>query len=182
MSTNHPPNKVVTGKVRLAYPWLLQPRPEDAEIDPGKYCVLALIPKSDKATVAKIKSAIDAAIARKWPNKPPSNLGNPLKDGDLKDAAHYKGCWFINVKSNSRPQVVDAALNEVIDPREIVSGDYGRVSMNITAYDQAGNRGTSAWINSVQVLEKGEPIGSFSRAEDDFSEGLEAFEDDDAFA
>ena len=52
-----------------------------------KYSVSCIIPKSDKATLAKIHKAIEAAKedgkSRKWGGKIPANLKMPLRDGDV---------------------------------------------------------------------------------------------------
>ena len=61
--------QITTGKVRFSYAYLFTPR---ASQDGGaaKYSVTLLIPKSDKATLAKINKAIEAAkanfIAKTW--------------------------------------------------------------------------------------------------------------------
>ena len=52
-----------------------------------KYSVSLLIPKDDKATLAKIKKAIEAAKEaakeKKWNGKLPANLKMPMHDGDI---------------------------------------------------------------------------------------------------
>lgn len=65
-------------------------------------CLLGtLIPKEDKATIKKIKAAIDAAvqdgISSKWGGKKPANLKQPLRDGDAEradEAPEYEGMYF----------------------------------------------------------------------------------------
>lgn len=165
------PTKVVTGKARLSYVNVFEPR----ENDQGqlKYSVSVLIPKSDKATVAKIEAAIQAAIQdgkAAWGGKIPPGLKLPLRDGDTeRDAPEYKGHWFINANSTQRPNVVDAAVNPILDQSEVYSGCYGRVSLNFFAYNKAGNRGVGAGLQNVQKLADGDPLSGRSRAEDDFT-------------
>ncbi len=76
--------QITTGKVRFSYCNLFTPRAVDN--GPAKYSVTLLIPKSDKATLSKIKAAIEAAktayIQRNSGKKLPSNLKNTLHDGD----------------------------------------------------------------------------------------------------
>jgi hypothetical protein len=43
--------------------------------------------------------------------------------------------------------------------QDIVSGDYGRVSLNAYAYDQAGNKGVSYGLNNIMLLAKGDSLG-----------------------
>lgn len=58
MSNNVNPTRVVTGEVRLSYANVFEAK----SINGGKpkYSVSLIIPKSDKATLAKIERAIDA--------------------------------------------------------------------------------------------------------------------------
>lgn len=164
--------KVVTGKVRLSYVNLFEPRAAEEGKDP-KYSVCLLIPKSDKATVAAVRAAIaTAAEAAKAQNngKIPANLKSPLRDGDVeRDSEEYRDHWFINATSKLRPGVVDAGMQRIIDPTEVYSGCYGRAAVNFYYYSVNGNRGVAAGLQNVQKLEDGEPLGGRSRAEDDFS-------------
>ena len=88
--------KVITGKVRFSYVNIFKSRAFQAGQD-AKYSVCLLIPKEDKATIKKIKAAIDAAvqdgISSKWGGKKPANLKQPLRDGDAEraDDRHHIG-------------------------------------------------------------------------------------------
>lgn len=61
--------KVITGKVRFSYVNIFKSRAYKDGQD-AKYSVCLLIPKEDKATIKKIKAAIEEAvqegIASKW--------------------------------------------------------------------------------------------------------------------
>lgn len=178
--------KVVTGKVRLSYVHVFEPHsfPEKQE---KKYSVCVLIPKSDKTTLQKIKSAIEAAeeagsekFGAKWAK---ATHYIPLRDGDAeleeekKDGDEYKGHYFINVSSKIKPGVVDSQVQPILDSTEVYSGCYGRVSINFYPYDTAGNKGIGAGLNNVQKLADGEFLGGRSRAEDDFEVEEEDEED-----
>lgn len=164
--------KVVTGKARLSYVNIFQPR---SGMDGGepKYSVSLLIPKSDKATVEKVRAAIEAAKEAgkpTWGGKVPPGLKSPLRDGDTeRDDPVYAGHYFINATSKSKPGVVDANLQPILDAGEVYSGCYGRASINFYAYNVNGNRGIAAGLNNVQKVADGEPLGGKSRAEDDFT-------------
>ena len=172
MSNQPSATKVVTGKVRLSYVNVFEPR---AGMNGGdaKYSLCVLISKSDKATLDKIQKAVDAAKqagAAQWGGKVPAGLKLPLRDGDTeRDTPEYKGHFFINCSSKQKPGVVDAAVNPILDQGEVYSGCYGRVSMNFYAYNQSGNRGIGAGLQNVQKLAEGEPLSGRSRAEDDFT-------------
>ena len=99
-----------------------------------KYSVSCLIPKSDKATLTKIKKAIEAAKEaakdKKWGGKLPANLKLPMHDGDIDrpDDENYAGHFFFNATSKDAPQIVDRHVQPILDPMECGSGDYCNVS------------------------------------------------------
>jgi hypothetical protein len=183
------PYDVTTSKpVRLSYVFLTNPRKNDDGSD-GKYGATLLIPKTDKAGLAKIRKAIDEAIeegiSSKWGGKQPKNLRLPLRDGDLEradEAPEYEGMFFLNANSTQRPGIVDKDLQEILDPEEVYSGCWGRASINFFPYDSNGNRGIGVGLNNIQKLRDGERLGaSRAKAEDDFGDGFEDEEDEEDF-
>ena len=179
--------KVVTGKVRLSYAHLFKPVAVEEGQDP-KYSVCLLIPKSDKETLRKIKTAVDAAKAQGaslWNGKVPANLKTPLRDGDEErpDQPEYDGMYFINASSKQKPGIVDRGLNAILDSDEVYSGCYGRASVNFYPFNKAGNRGVACGLNNIQKLEDGDYLGGRSRAEDDFGDGWgdDSYDDEDDF-
>lgn len=169
------PTKVITGEVRLSYVHLFEPYSFDGDQE-AKYSCVLLIPKSDEATVAKLKAAYKAAVeqgkATKWKGKVPKGVAIPLRDGDddpTYEGEEFEGHWILRASSRSKPGVVDRNPRIAIeDPTRVYSGCYARVSLNLFPYDTAGNRGVSAGLNNVQFLRDGESLGGRSRAEDDF--------------
>jgi len=174
--------KVVTGKVRLSYVHVFEPYAQDANDDPKYSCVI-LIPKSDKVTLKKIRSAIDAASEAgknsKFDGKIPKNLAITLKDGDedadLEKNPEYENHMYMSISSKTRPGVVDQDVNPILDSTEVYSGCYARVSMNAFPYNYKGKKGISFGLNHVQKIEDGDFLGGRSRAEDDF----DAYDEDD---
>lgn len=168
--------KVVTGKVRFSYVNIFQPRAVNEGQDP-KYSLCILIPKTDRATLDKIRKAIEAAKVAGiplWGGKVPPNLKMPLRDGDTErpDDPAFAGHFFINANSLSKPGIVDANVQPILDSSEVYSGCYGRVSVNFYAYNNSGNRGIACGLNNVQKLEDGEHLGGRSSPEDDFNDGF----------
>lgn len=176
-------SKVITGKVRFSYVALLNPR-NDLNGN-SKYSVTALLPKSDIQT----KQAIDAAIAQaieegrngKWNGIVPPVVPTPIHDGDgVKDSGEpygdeCKGCWVFTASTNAdptrpRPEIVGPDLQPIMSAAEVYSGMYGRLSVNFAPYFSAGKRGIGCYLNNVQKLEDGTPLGgSRTSAADDFS-------------
>lgn len=174
-STNQT-TKVVTGKVRFSYVKVFQPEVDDKGRE--KFSVCLLIPKSDKATLAKIQAAVEAAkqagaAKLAGPNgKIPPNIKLPLRDGDTERDTEaqpeYAGQYFINAVSYTRPGIVDANVQPILDSTELYSGCYGRASVNFYAFNNEGNRGIACGLNNLQKLEDGDFLGGRSRPEDDF--------------
>ncbi|MBP2643608.1 MAG: hypothetical protein H6Q67_1495 [Firmicutes bacterium] len=168
--------KVVTGKCRLSYVHLVSPQTDDNGKE--KYSVAVLIPKSDKVTLKKIKDVIDAMKSDQkcqkiWGGKWNSEMKGALRDGDVKadEQPEYADHYFFNCSAaNRKPKVVDKDLNEIIDPDEIYSGMYARVSVNFFAFNKGGGKGIGAGLNNVQKLAEGEPLGGYSSPETDFGD------------
>ena len=177
--------KVVTGKVRFSYVNIFKSRAFQADQD-AKFSICLLIPKEDKATLKKIKAAIDEAIqegiSSKWNGKKPANVKLPLRDGDEEradEAPEYEGMMFLNANSTQKPGIVDKDLNEILDPDEVYSGCWGRASINFYPFSVNGNKGISVGLNNIQKLKDGERLGGVrASAESDFDDD---FEDDDEF-
>lgn len=172
--------KVTTGKVRLSYAHLFEPHA--IEGNEAKYSVSVIISKSDKETLQAIKDAVNEAKEQgkgKWGGKVPPNLKTPLRDGDVErpDDEAYANCYFLNASSKNKPGVVDQYVHDVLDATEVYSGCYGRLTLNFYPFSASGNKGIAAGLGNVQKLEDGEPLGGFTRAEDDF-EAVETAEDD----
>ena len=174
------PTKVITGPdTRWSYcnAW------EAKAINGGtpKFSVSLIIPKSDTATIAKVKAAIQAAYEEgasklKGNGKSVPQLSaikTPLRDGDLErpDDEAYANAYFINANSATAPGIVDADRQPIIDHSEVYSGVYGRASINFYAFNSNGNRGIACGLNNLQKIRDGEPLGGKSRAEDDFNDG-----------
>ncbi|TVZ81262.1 uncharacterized protein DUF2815 [Aeribacillus composti] len=187
--------KVITGKVRLSYVHVFQPQ----SIDGGeeKYSTSILIPKEDKETLRKIKTAIEAAKElgkSQWGGKIPANLKLPLRDGDEErpDDEAYAGHYFINASSKTKPGIAKpigktpdgkTKFEEITDSTEVYSGCYARISINFYPFNKNGNRGIAVGLNNIVKVQDGEPLGGRARLEDEFAEIEfdDVLEDDDDF-
>lgn len=170
--SNTNPTKVVTGKVRFSYVHVFEPAAVSEGSEDKKYSVSIIIPKSDKATLKKINDAIEAAkqlgIA-KWGGKVPKSLKLPLRDGDLeRDEECYENSYFLSAKTDRKPGIVDANLDEIISRDEFYSGCYGRASVNFFPFDVNGSKGIAVGLQNLQKLEDGERLGGGSSAAEDF--------------
>ena len=172
--------KVVTGIVRLSYEHVWEP----ASINGSnpKYSVSLIIPKDDVKTIAAINQAVDNAIkdgAAKFGGKipPKGALKLPLRDGDTeRDDEAYRNAYFVNANGTTAPQIVDRAVQPILDRNEVYSGCYARVSINFYAFNSNGNKGIACGLNNLQLIRPGEPLGGKASAESDF-----ATDDDEDF-
>lgn len=186
---NTNPSHVVTGKVRLSYEHIMKPykSPNAGPDDEAKFSVTVLVPKTDTATKALLDAGIAAAKKRGLQTKkykdgtPVDKLPTPIWDGDGFRADGYtpfgpecKGMWVFTASSGQdrRPRVVDANVQDIINPTEIYSGIWGRVGVDFFPYNFAGKQGVGCSLCNVQKLADGEPLGAArSTAEDDFGGG-----------
>jgi hypothetical protein len=169
--------KVVTGKVRLSYANIFEPRSINGS-EP-KYSVSLIIPKDDTQQIEVIKQAIENAKERdkgKWNGKIPANLKLPLRDGDLErpEDEAYANSYFINANSTRPPAVVGTEIDRAtgkairLGEDEVYSGCYARVSINFYGFNAAGNRGIACGLGNIQKIADGERLGGGSTAEEDF--------------
>lgn len=178
MSKNSNPMKVVTG-VNTRWSYVNAWEPKSINGGTPKFSVSLIIPKSDTKTVAKIKTAIEAAYkegeaklkgnSRTVPAL--SAIKTPLRDGDVErpDDPAYANSYFMNANSNTAPGIVDADCQPILDRSEVYSGVYGRASVNFYAFNSNGNRGIACSLNNLQKIRDGEHLGGKSSAEDDFA-------------
>ena len=170
--------KVITGKdTRWSSANVWEPK----AINDGspKYSVSLIIPKSDTATVAKIKAAIEAAyhegeakLKGNGRSVPPlAAIKNPLRDGDVErpDDFAYANAYFVNANSATAPGIVDTDRNPILTRSEVYSGVYGRASINFYAFNSNGNKGIACGLNNLQKLRDGDPLGGKASAESDFA-------------
>ena len=180
--------KVITGKGRLSYAFLWEPK--EQKNGDLKYSTSLLIPKTDAKTLTKIKNAINAAAqlgqADKWGGKIPNPLKHPLRDGDAEadeKGDEYRGHYFLSATSFRKPRIVDLQIRDILDEEEVYSGCYARLSLNFYPFNSDGNKGIACGLNHVQKIEDGEAFaGIRTKAEDDFSdmEDLDlSFDEDD---
>lgn len=173
--------KVITNKVRLSFVHLLEPHAFEGQ--KPKFSTMLLIPKEDTETLDLIekatRNAYEAAKNDKLKGIKYDRVKTNLRDGDEEfdpeERPEMVGMMFMNVSSVNKPGIIDKYKNEVTSDDEVYSGVYGRVSINFYAYNTAGNKGISAGLNNVQIVEKGEYLGGRASADSDFDE----WEDDE---
>lgn len=183
-----------TGRIRFSYPNVFTPHAAAAGQE-AKYSMCVLIPKTDKATKAKIDEAIREVYeenkSTKFKGLLFEEIQTPLHDGDgrkPKGGAYgeeCKGHWVLNASSKNKPGVVgpergpEGKFLPQTDPTKVWAGEYGRVAINFYAYEVSGNKGVACGLNGVCCFCYGAPIDGRIAAEDAFNDGFEDEMDDE---
>ena len=172
----------MTPTFRASFLTVFEPRAyEDG--DP-KYSVEMLFHKK-KTDLTDLKKKMGECAAKAWgPDKKkwPPNFKWPFKDGDEKEDAGevYAGHLYARCDSNKPPGIFDQDKNDILDKREFVSGDYARASVFMVPYENVGGKdgrsGIKLYLQGIQLVKKGEPLGRSAR--DDF-DTVESDETDD---
>lgn len=160
--------QVKTGTVRFSYTNVWEPRTEvvikdGKEITESKYSSAILIPKSDKATVALIEAATEAAKqigkSKKWGGTIPGILKTPLRDGDLEKPEDevYKGHYFLNASNVKKPVILGKDNEVLYDKDEFYSGVYGRAILTFFPFKSKSN-GVAVALEVCKKTHDGEPL------------------------
>lgn len=172
---------MVTPQFRVSFPAVFKAKLNKLN-NKQEYSVQALFKKGEDLT--KLKETVKLAIEEKWgkdKNKWPKNIRTPFKDqsdrakeneetGEMELPDGYEaGAIYLNLKSTSRPAVVDQNVEPILDETQFYGGCWAKASINAKAYSQAGNHGVSFYLNNIQKVGDGTPFGSRSRPEDDFA-------------
>lgn len=177
---NNDAQRCLTGEVRLSYANLDKPRQPQGGVGDAKYSATLLIPKTDTATIADFRAAIQAAsqvgAGTLWGGIIPPNLDSIIHDGDgvrpsgipFGDECH--GCWVITASSKNKPQVVGQDnINVELAPQDIYSGMYARVTVRFYPFNTAGKRGVGCGLGNVMKTRDGEPLSGGASAAADFA-------------
>ena len=174
--------RVVTGQVRLSFPYLFKPRqPAKGQDGDPKYSVMILIPKTDTATIEKIKAAEARALEIgkatkfgsnfKMSSLAPSIIKDADEDGTAEDYPERAGHLYMTVsaREQNKPEVVDRYVKEILDQSEVYSGVYAKVSIGAFAYVYGDmKKGVSFGLNNVQILGGGESLAGGKPASAEF--------------
>lgn len=182
MANDNASTKIITGKVRLSFANIWEPK----SINGGeeKYSTSILIPKSDKETLRKYKEVenlLKQEAMSKNKGKLPRKFHTLLRDGDEErpDDEAYAGHYFFNASSKNKPGIAkpigkDATgktkFEEITDTTEVYSGCYVKASVNFYLFDTNGNRGIAAGLNNIVKMQDGEPLAGRASVSSDFAE------------
>jgi hypothetical protein len=151
-----------------------------------KYSLALLIPKSRTKELDPLRAAIQEVAKAKWGPKAAGILQTTkypaLRDGDLKMVETeegpkvdpvYKGHFYMSLRTDRKPQVIDAAKQPVFTDEDVYSGCLMRCQVAVFPYEQSGNRGIGLGLNNVQVLKKMARLDGRLPAEQVFTEWVD---------
>ena len=163
MSKNR--KNVMTPEFVASYPKLFKAEKNEMS---GKeeFSVVALFKKG--ADLSALKKEAEAVLIEqlgadkaKWPKNlksPFRDQGEREKDGAM-PAGHEKGAIFLTLKTTFKPGVVDSNVQPIIDENEVYAGAICRATVKASFYDKAGNKGVAFYLQNVQKVSDGTPIG-----------------------
>lgn len=166
--TEKPKNqlRIVLPLVRLSYPALFKPtamKNPDGTMGKAKFSATLLLNKKEHAaTITKLEKMIERAMLDKFGKK--VALKNVcLRDGNEKEEKEGYGdeVMFLTAKSDTRPEVVDAAMVRINEEDgKIYGGCYVDASIEVFAYKhQLGGNGVSAQLRAVRFRKDGQSFG-----------------------
>lgn len=189
-TTERPATTVLIKNARLSFAHIWEPHQMVINGKPEgkpKYQVALMVPKTDKALVALIDAAVEAAKAegkeKKWKGVIPK-LEISIDDGDEKAAENpkyesYKGHVILRAKSDSAPGVLkfDGGKQVPVTNRtEVYSGCFAHVTVNLYPYNTPRN-GIAVGLNNILKSKDGDPFSGRTDAQTDFA-GIEDENDD----
>lgn len=149
--------KFVTTKGTAQWPWLNKPDTRfDAE---GKYKADLLV-KADDAK--EIMSAAKALFVEEFGEKMLPKAKWPFEKDD------ETGSVRIRAKSSNKPGLFDAKGNAITADLNVGNGSTIKIAGLLATYDAGGNKGVTAYLNSVQIIDLVEFGGNDFEEEDGY--------------
>lgn len=186
---------ILTTKFRVSFPQVFAAKAFD-EKQEAKFSVMAIFPKG--ADLKNLEVACKEAIVAKWgedKKKWPANLRSPFRKHEEKapedDAGNRvyppgmeAGGIFMSFSSKNKPQVVNEKVEDIITESEFYAGCYARATVRAYTYGGPPTKftpGVAFGLQNIQKLADGDPLGSRTRAQDDF-QAVAGAGDDEASA
>ena len=161
---------VMTPKFRVSFPAVFRPGKAVDPTKPPKYGITMLFDKG--ADLSPLMNAMVDFMTKKFgPNKDtwPKLSRNPFRDqGEKTFEGYVAGAKFINASSNTKPGLVDASNNDIINEADFYPGCYARATVRPFWYDTRGNKGVAFGLQNIQKLGDGEPLGGRVAASKEF--------------
>lgn len=161
--TGLPNGNYLTGPVRLSWCNLFEPKKNDQGED--VYSSAILWPFGVDLT--KIVQAVTQCAMANFPQNMGGNgfswsgLGSPFHDQAEKSnkyEGYLPGAYYCNTSSRIKPRVVDARMNDIVDPKRVYPGVLAIMAVNAYSYKNL-KKGVSLGIQSVVIIGDDKNIG-----------------------
>lgn len=151
---------LVTPYATISFPTLFSPKPRSEGGEPVFSCSLLFGESEQKSKEYKaMQQACIVAAKEKFGDK--VNLGQlmmPFRNAADKDYTGYdEGVMYINPWTKNKPGVVDARLQDVLDPSQVYAGQIVRAQVTPFAWQNSGKRGVSFGLNNIQIVKADAP-------------------------
>lgn len=149
------------------------------------YSVTCVLPK-DHGFWATLEEQLNDCLKEKFGKIPKKIRDWPIKDGNDTEYEDWQGCKYMAPKrfeDDGAPELIDRNREDIIDRSEIYSGMKCRISYRMSAWHHKDTNGygVSIYLDNVQKLADGEPIGRVApKAIDDFADYVDDDEGDSA--
>lgn len=177
-------SNIMSPKFRISYPSVFKKKLNPLS-KKEEYSCMALFPKG--ADLSRLIAAAKEKTVETWgvdPKKWPKNLRSPFRKHEEKIIENDDGSKvypqgmeaggiFLTFKSAEKPGVVQADGKTDCLESDIYAGCYCRATLSVYAYGHKGNTGGNCGISfglqNIQKWEEGDPLGSRTKAQDDFA-------------
>ncbi len=138
-----------------------------------RYSLSIIFDKAAQQTqeFANLQKGMDDAIKERWPTKIPPGLISPFHDGASKAGlyeGYHAGDIFISPWTKNKPGCVNSRKEDIIDWSEFYAGWIVRANVRPFAYDTAGKRGVSFFLETVQFVRPGPRLDGRKAASESF--------------
>lgn len=163
---------LITGPVRLSFVELFEAKhPMNDTSKPKVYSATLLWTPLQTQMIwqGEAWAAIYAAAAAKFPgnfgaDRQPFGLHFPLHPQDQKQnySGYTPGALYAACNSQFKPAIVDAGMNQIVDPARVYSGIWAICACNIWTFDVRTKKGVSLGLQSVMIIADDDKLGGGS--------------------
>jgi hypothetical protein len=178
--------KITTPPFVLAFPTLIEPKPDQNGNPPLKYSIKMMFKKDMTGKDLELFNAMKAAISKMAKDtfadkdgKVPKSVKNPLKDGDESDYEGDNGYFVASARTQRKPGVVDQSCRLLSDndvSEKLYPGCICRATILVGAYNIPSAKGVNLMLQNVQFLGEGTRLGGAAKSATDDFEATETSE------
>jgi len=151
---------LLTPTATISFPTLFTPKARSEGGEPVFSCSLLFGVSEQKSKEYKAMQAacIEAAKAKFGEKVNISQVQMPFRDASEKDYVGYDdGVMYINPWTKQKPGIVDARLQDVLDPSLVYAGQKVRAQVTPFAWMNSGKKGVSFGLNNIQIVKADAP-------------------------